>query len=206
MGSPLLIGSINAFHICGGALAIWAVGVSIVGIRVKDFPRGRRQASVVAAISMSLVITTIATAIIEGAREADKEEAEVAEAAEPAAETTPAEPAPAETAPAESAPAETAPAEAGGKLALAADPSGQLKFDKTSLEAQAGPVTIDMKNDSPVPHDVSIEGGGVDERGKEVTDGGTSTVTADLKPGAYTFYCSVPGHREAGMEGKLTVR
>ena len=63
-----------------------------------------------------------------------------------------------------------------------------------------------MKNDSPVPHDVSIEGGGVDERGKEVTDGGTSTVTADLKPGAYTFYCSVPGHREAGMEGKLTVR
>jgi uncharacterized cupredoxin-like copper-binding protein len=205
VGSPLLIGSINAFHICGGALAIWAVGVSIVGIRVKDFPRGRRQASVVAAISMSLVITTIATAIIEGAREADKEEAEVAEAVEPAAETTPAEPAPAETA-AESAPAETAPAEAGGKLALAADPSGQLKFDKTSLESQAGPVTIDMKNDSPVPHDVSIEGGGVDERGKEVTDGGTSTVTADLKPGAYTFYCSVPGHREAGMEGKLTVR
>ena len=184
MGSPLLIGSINAYHICGGALAIWAVGVSIVGIRVESFPRGRRQASIVAAISMSLVITTIAAAIIEGVREADKEEE--AEAAEPAAESTPA---------------------AGGeKLALAADPSGQLKFDKSSLEAQAGPVTIDMKNDSPVPHDVSIDGGGVDERGKEVTDGGTSTVTADLKPGAYTFYCSVPGHRQAGMEGKLTVR
>ncbi len=188
MGSSLLIGSINAYHICGGALAIWAVGVSIVGIRVKDFPSGR-QAPVVAAISMSLVITTIATAIIEGAREADREKE--AEAAEPNHETAPPEP---------------APAEAGGKLALAADPSGQLKFDKSSLEAQAGPVTIDMKNDSPVPHDVSIDGGGVDERGKQVADGGTSTVTADLKPGAYTFYCSVPGHREAGMEGKLTVR
>ena len=63
-----------------------------------------------------------------------------------------------------------------------------------------------MKNDSPVPHDVSIEGGGVDEQGREVTDGGTSTVLATLKPGSYTFYCSVPGHRQAGMEGRLTVR
>ena len=186
VGSTLLIGSINAYHVSGALLAIWAVVVSIVGIRVKSFPRDRRQASIVAGISIALVISTISTAIIEGVREADKEAEEEAEAAEPAAETTP-------------------PA-AGEKLALAADPSGQLKFDRSSLEAQAGPVTIDMKNDSPVPHDVSIEGGGVDERGKEVADGGTSTVTADLMASSYTFYCSVPGHREAGMEGKLTVR
>ena len=36
--------------------------------------------------------------------------------------------------------------------------------------------------------------------------GGVSKVTVDLKPGEYAFYCSVPGHREGGMEGKLTVK
>ena len=63
-----------------------------------------------------------------------------------------------------------------------------------------------MKNASPVPHDVSIEGGGVEKKGKVVEGGATSTVAATLKPGKYTFYCSVPGHREAGMEGTLTVK
>jgi uncharacterized cupredoxin-like copper-binding protein len=31
-------------------------------------------------------------------------------------------------------------------------------------------------------------------------------VSAQLKPGNYTFYCSVPGHRQAGMQGTLTVK
>ena len=83
VGSTLLIGSINAYHVSGALLAIWAVGVSIVGIRVESFPRGRRQASIVAGISIALVISTISTAIIEGVREADKEAEEEAEAAEP---------------------------------------------------------------------------------------------------------------------------
>jgi plastocyanin len=93
----------------------------------------------------------------------------------------------------------------GSELRLAADPSGQLTFDKTRLEAKAGPVTIAMRNASEIPHDVSIEGGGVDEEGKVVTGGATSTVTANLKPGSYTFYCSVDAHRQAGMVGTLKV-
>ena len=56
------------------------------------------------------------------------------------------------------------------------------------------------------PHDIAIEGNGVNEKGEIVTNGGTSEFTADLKPGEYTFFCSVPGHREGGMEGKLTVK
>ena len=66
-------------------------------------------------------------------------------------------------------------------------------------------MTIAMQNPSDIGHDVSIEGKGVEEKGKVVGKGGTSTVSADLKPGEYVFYCSVPGHRQAGMEGKLTV-
>jgi plastocyanin len=92
-----------------------------------------------------------------------------------------------------------------GTLALAADPSGAIKFDKTSLTAPAGKVTIDFTNESQVPHAVEVEGNGVEEETDTVT-GGKATLTADLKPGTYTFYCPVGDHREDGMEGTLTVQ
>jgi plastocyanin len=91
-------------------------------------------------------------------------------------------------------------------LKLAADPSGALKFDKTSLSAKAGEVTIDMDNPSDVPHAVEIEGNGVEEEGETVGKGGVSTVTADLEPGEYEFYCPVGNHEAAGMKGTLTVK
>jgi plastocyanin len=89
-------------------------------------------------------------------------------------------------------------------LKLAADKSA-LKFDKTSLTAPAGKVTIVMTNPSMIGHNVSIEGGGLDAAGQIVGHGGTSTVTANLKPGTYTFFCAVDGHRQAGMQGTLTI-
>ena len=97
----------------------------------------------------------------------------------------------------------------GGKstnLQLAADSSGQLKFDKKSLSAKAGNVTITMDNPSPVPHAIALQGSGVDKKGSIVQMGSKSTVTAALKPGKYTFYCPVDGHRQAGMQGTLTVK
>ena len=106
---------------------------------------------------------------------------------------------------------ETTPAPAAGggkatKLEVSADPSGALKFDKTSLSAKAGEVTIVMDNPAPVPHAVAIEGNVVDGDGEVVDKGGQSMATADLKPGTYEFYCPVPGHKEAGMKGELTVK
>jgi plastocyanin len=104
---------------------------------------------------------------------------------------------------------QTTPAPAGGgatsTLNLAADPS-QLKFDKQALSAKAGRVTLVMSNPSALQHDVAIEGNGVDVKGKIVGKGGTSTASANLKAGTYTFFCSVDGHRAAGMQGTLTVR
>jgi plastocyanin len=94
---------------------------------------------------------------------------------------------------------------AGAVLSLQADKS-QLKFDKSALSAKPGKVTIVMKNPSSLPHDVAIEGNGVDVKGKVVNQGGTSTATASLKAGTYSFYCSVDNHRQAGMEGTLTVK
>jgi plastocyanin len=121
------------------------------------------------------------------------------EAAEPPAEQ-PAEPAP----PAEEPPAEE-PAGEATELQLAADPGGALAYDQTELSAAPGTVSIVLTNDSDVPHNVSIEGNGVDVEGEVFQGGGTRTTTADLTAGEYVFYCSVPGHRDAGMEGTLTV-
>jgi uncharacterized cupredoxin-like copper-binding protein len=95
---------------------------------------------------------------------------------------------------------------AGGEtLKIAADPGGALKFDKSSLTAKAGKVTIMMDNPSDLPHAVEIEGSGVEVAGDTVMKGGVSEASADLKAGEYEFYCPVPGHKEGGMEGTLTV-
>lgn len=106
-----------------------------------------------------------------------------------------------------STPTATQAASSGGggeTLKLAADKSA-LKFDKTSLTAKAGKVTLEMANPSQIAHAVAIKGNGVDVDGKTIGNGETSTASADLKPGTYTFYCPVPGHEAAGMKGTLTV-
>ena len=96
--------------------------------------------------------------------------------------------------------------EEGGTLDIPTVASGALAYQFGSAEAKPGAITINSKNDASIPHDIAIEGNGVEEKGEVVQGGGTSTLKADLKPGDYTFYCSVPGHREGGMEGKLTVK
>jgi plastocyanin len=93
-----------------------------------------------------------------------------------------------------------------GKLQIDADPNGQLKFLASSANATAGHLTIKMANKSSVPHDIGVKGGGVNEVGPVVSNGGTSTVSVTLKPGTYTFFCSVDGHEAAGMKGTLTVK
>jgi plastocyanin len=92
-----------------------------------------------------------------------------------------------------------------GKVEIPANPDGQLLYEFADAKAPAGQLEIDSPNESTVPHDISLEGNGVNERGEVVSNGGVSRVSVDLKAGEYTFYCSVTGHREAGMEGKLTV-
>ena len=101
----------------------------------------------------------------------------------------------------------TPPADSSALKIVAEDKAG-LKFDKSELSASAGDVTITMDNPdgNGMPHDVAIEGDGVDATGEVVQPGGVSEVSADLKPGTYTFYCSVGQHRQAGMEGTLTVQ
>jgi plastocyanin len=92
----------------------------------------------------------------------------------------------------------------GSTVQISADPSGALKFEQTDVSASAGTITIDFTNMSSLPHDVRIEGNGASGGTDQITDSPTSA-TVDLEAGTYTFFCSVDGHRAAGMEGTLTV-
>jgi plastocyanin len=96
--------------------------------------------------------------------------------------------------------------EVNGTLSIPADPNGSLAYKFANATAKPGKVTLDSKNDASIGHDIALEGNGVSSVGKVVQGGGTSTITVNLKPGTYTFYCSVPGHRQGGMVGKLTVK
>jgi uncharacterized cupredoxin-like copper-binding protein len=104
----------------------------------------------------------------------------------------------------------TTQASAGGAstIKLAADPTN-IAYDTKSLSAKAGNVTIDFDNPSTaLPHDVCVESSSGQQLGcsDQVTGSSTTLDLSNLKSGSYTFYCSVDGHRQAGMEGKLAVK
>jgi plastocyanin len=89
-----------------------------------------------------------------------------------------------------------------GTLQIDADPNGQLAFVTNRAQAKPGEITVRMGNRSGTPHDIVIDG-----KGKgEVVDNGTSEFEANFQAGSYTYYCSVQGHRQAGMQGRLTVK
>jgi plastocyanin len=98
--------------------------------------------------------------------------------------------------------------EKGGRLEIAADPTGQLSYITKQASATAGAVVVSMPNMSGVSHNIAIQSGtsGPILGASSFTTKGTVSVTVKLKPGAYTFFCQAPGHRAAGMEGTLTVK
>jgi plastocyanin len=101
------------------------------------------------------------------------------------------------------APAHTAGAH---RVAIAANPTGLLKYTKSSLTTAPGKVTIVFTNKSPLAHDVVLINSKNKILGKTpVFDHGSKSFTVTLTAGKYTYYCSVPGHRQAGMQGTLKV-
>jgi plastocyanin len=99
-----------------------------------------------------------------------------------------------------------APASGGQTLSVAANREGQLKFEPNSLTAKAGKVSIAFTNMAPLSHNLTVASSSGSVLGAtETFQGGSKTLSLNLKPGTYKFYCSVPGHRAAGMEGTLTV-
>ena len=98
-----------------------------------------------------------------------------------------------------------APPPTGRTLALAADPGGALRFDRTRAAVLAGRITVRLTNDSAVAHNATIAQGSKTLGATKTITGSTDTATLKLDPGEYVFFCSVPGHRQSGMQGTLTV-
>lgn len=217
------------FYVAGGLLVVWALTLSLgIGMRKPDFPGSATGQRAVVAVSAVLVLAAVATAVLTSSVpakgtvpptqtqelapvpsvSAPVEQSTSAAASAPAATTG--EPAATTSAPVATtgtpAPASSpSPGKAASKLALAANPSGLLAYNTKQLSAKAGTVTITMANMSPLEHDVAVAEGTKVLGQTPVFKGGTKTLTLNLKPGKYVFYCTVPGHRQAGMEGTLNV-
>lgn len=213
------------FYVCGVVLAASALVVSFAGLKLKGFP-GKAFPLVIVWFAIFVVgAATFAVKYSSEEKEARAAELEKAgeeiesaegeggfsnEAGAQGGETEASEEeaeaggeGPKEEEPV--GPTEGSQKEAGTTVDLAADATA-LAFDETELSAKAGKVTIDFKNPSATPHNVVIEENGKELAGFEPIAEGEETLSADLKPGTYTFFCSVPGHRQAGMEGTLTVK
>ncbi len=207
------------FYIAGGILVAWALIVAVgIGLRRPDFPHSQSGERAVIAISAVLVVATAAAAVLTASTpapaKASASSAPAGSAPSAAAESTPA---PAAPAPATSTPAgppkattgtpapPSSPARPTTTLQLAANREGLLSYNTKTLSAKPGTVTITMTNMSPLEHNVTIASGSTVLGATPTFSGGARSVTVKLKPGTYTFYCSVPGHRQAGMEGTLTV-
>jgi uncharacterized cupredoxin-like copper-binding protein len=173
------------FYIAGGVLVVWALIVSMgIGMRNPRFPGTLGAERAVMAISAVLVLLAVSMAVVTSGGSTEKATAE----------------------PITKEGREAASGSGTSSLKEEADPEGQLRFTTKDLSAKAGVVTVSFANASPLPHNMTIAQGTTVLGATPTFQGGTKTLTLKLAPGTYTFYCSVPGHRAAGMEGKLTVQ
>jgi len=191
------------FYVFGIGLAISAVLFSFVGLKVKSFP-GKAFPLVI--LWFAFLVGGAATfSVLHAQDEEHHKEAEFEKAGKEfeaeGADEAAAEPAAKE----EKEPKGEVATGPGGTLKLVADVS-DLAYDTDSLSSKPGEVTIDFSNPSALEHDVAIEGEEGEIAGSDLIAESKTAVSTDLAPGTYTFYCTVPGHREAGMEGTLTVK
>lgn len=189
----------DLFYVIGGILVLAAVVLSFLGIRgAGSFPQNRAMLVGVTAVFAAIVGVTMAFAVDLSEEEQAHREHELAQEerqaeAEAQAET-----------PSGGEPAAPAAATA---LDVSSPEDGGLVFDPDGLEANPGDLTITYANPSPVPHSLALAtaNGNVLGETSVFTNGEESVEVSDLAPGEYLFFCTVPGHREAGMEGDLTV-
>jgi plastocyanin len=189
------------FYAFGIALVLSALALSALGLRSESFPPSRVVLAGVVAYFVVLVGATTTFAVLNARDEQRKRDSEQAEASA----TVPAGGEQTTTTTGTTTTAEAA--QGGGETVKVSSPAdGSTVFEPSKLTAKAGSVTIDYDNPSPVDHSIAIEGGGETLDESEIAADTTLTASADLEPGRFVYYCTVPGHREAGMVGTLTVK
>jgi plastocyanin len=183
----------NFFFVVGIVLVCAAVALAFFGIRGGDsFPPSRGVMVGVIGLFAAVVATTMAFAIVKSndeqrernEKQAEEEQRAQAEAGQPATSGAP-----------------------GISLAVDSPSDGSLVFQPNGLTAKPGNITITYDNPSQVPHSIAVAtaNGNVLGEVQPFTAGKESVDLTNVAAGKYVFYCTVPGHREAGMEGNLTV-
>ncbi|HEX2358996.1 MAG TPA: plastocyanin/azurin family copper-binding protein [Solirubrobacterales bacterium] len=204
----------DLFWFFAGALVLAAVVLAFIGLRSKGrWPTSSRPVAIGIAIFAALVVATGAFAIAYAEDEQEHRDAELAaeeaeaqrleqeqgdEGASPSAQQT--------TGASEGGQPGGAPeAGAAATLDVSSPADGSLVYEPSGLEAGAGNITLAYDNPSAVPHNINLEVEGETIAESESLTNGSTEISAELAPGEYLFYCSIPGHRQAGMEGTLTV-
>lgn len=186
-GTFPLAASGNFFFVVGIVLVLAAVTLAFIGIRSHErFPQNRAIAVGGTALFAAIVVTTMAFAIVKAN---DEQRSRNEKLAKEAGTTTTGASGPVTA------------------LSVSSPADGSLVYQPNGLTAQPGNVTITYTNPSPVPHSIAVATANGNVLGQvQPFSGGKQTVTLNsLAPGKYEFYCTVPGHRQAGMQGNLTV-
>ena len=177
----------NFFFVIGGVLVLAALAIAFVGIRGGEtFPPSRGVLLGVIALFVVIVGTTMAFAIVKSVDEQNKRNDKLA---------------------AEEGTTSTTASGTVESIDVSSPADGSLVYQPNGLQAKPGNVAITYDNPSPVPHSIAVATSNGNVLGQvQPFSGGKKTVTlSNLAPGKYVFYCTVPGHREAGMQGDLTV-
>jgi len=175
------------FFVFGGLLVVSALVVAWLGMRAESFPGGR---GLIAGVSVFFAVLVVGTAVfgwIHAGHEKEHREEELAKEEGEAKGEAGSE------------------AVAGTVLDVSSPKDGSLVFEPDGLEASAGLISLVYTNPSRVPHNIHLEFEGKTIAESETISEGTVKIEKRLQPGEYVFYCDVPGHRQAGMEGDLTV-
>ena len=94
-------------------------------------------------------------------------------------------------------------AAAGGQKVSVGEVEYKIELPKTTFAP--GKYTFEVENKGRIPHNLTIKGPGGTEATQDISAGSSSSVTVKLERGSYDFYCSIPGHKQQGMEQKVTV-
>jgi plastocyanin len=201
----------NFFFVVGIVLVCAAVALAFFGIRGSDsFPPSRGVMVGVIGLFAAVVATTMAFAIVKSNDEQRERNEKLASEEQQPSNSGGAQPATPGGQPQASeggnqqAPQPTEPTE---NLDVSSPADGGLVYQPNGLTAKPGNITITYDNPSQVPHSIAVAtaNGNVIGDVQPFTAGKESVNLSNVAPGKYVFYCTVPGHREAGMQGDLTI-
>ena len=97
------------------------------------------------------------------------------------------------------------PVEAGSPLARLDVSETDFKIHLPATDTAPGTLDVQVTNDGKTIHNLVLKGPDVTKATKDLKPGEQDSFQVELKPGTYELYCSIPGHKQLGMDAKLTV-